>query len=297
MTVVELDRPPSLPALYGRAAARFLSGRRRIRDQVPDTELVLRGVRADPARLAGYARVCGFRLTAAMPATFPHVLAFPLALRLMTAPDFPFPAAGVVHLANRIEQHRPLPVAEPLDLAVRAESLRGHPRGRQVDLVATASVAGQPVWRDVSTYLYRTGSSGARSDRGESPVTRQPTAIWQVPAGIGRAYAAVSGDRNPIHVSTLAARGFGFKRRIAHGMWTKARCLAQLAGRLPDAFTVEVSFESPLLLPATVAFTTTRVEQARRFWVQGLHNSRPHLSGEVRWPAAGGAGGEPQRSR
>ena len=32
-------------------------------------------------------------------------------------------------------------------------------------------------------------------------------------------------------------------------MWTKARCLAALESRLPDAFAVDVRFRKPILLP------------------------------------------------
>jgi hypothetical protein len=145
MSAVELERAPSLRGLYGKAAAGMLPGRRAVSDTVPDTELVLRGVTADLGRLADYARVCGFALTGTLPATYPHVLAFPLALSLLTAPGFPFPAAGVVHLANRIEQHRPIRIDEALDLAVHVENLRPHQRGRQVDVVAVATADGTRV--------------------------------------------------------------------------------------------------------------------------------------------------------
>ena len=174
MPGVEITRPPRLGTLYRRAATGMLLPRRRAGgDSLPDTELVLRGVRADPVRLAGYARVCGFPLTDTLPATYPHVLAFPLALSLMTAPGFPFPAAGVVHLANRIEQHRPLGAGEALDLAVRAEHLRPHPRGRQVDVVAVATVDGTPVWRDVSTYLHRDRPRGGGAQPAEAGPRRE----------------------------------------------------------------------------------------------------------------------------
>lgn len=331
MAAVELDRSPGLPALYGRAVAGLLTRRRSTVDSLPDTELVLRGVRVDPARLAAYARVCGFRLTASLPVTYPHVLAFPVALRLLTAPDFPVPAVGLVHLGNRIAQHRPLPVDQPWDLSVRAESLRAHRRGRLVDVVTVGSVAGEPMWREVSTYLHRTGGpgpgdrsggrgereggpserdrgprdregepsdrdrgpgerAGERSDRDRGPRDRPdaaapppPAAVWRLPAGLGRAYAAVSGDRNPVHLSGLVARGFGFPRRIAHGMWTMARCLSQLSGRLPDAFTVEVEFRSAVLLPSTVAFAADRVADGWDFSVRGYPTGRPHLSGTLRF--------------
>jgi hypothetical protein len=276
MPVEELPRAPSLAALYGKAAAGLLPGRRPGGEQLPDTELVLRSVATDRLRLAEYARVCGFRVTDALPPTYPHVLAFPLALLLMTRPEFPFPVAGVVHLANRIALRRELDAARPLDLSVRAEGLRPHPRGRQLDLVAVASVDGTEVWRGVSTYLHRSGGSASSRKRAEAPA---PSAIWRVGAEVGPAYAAVSGDRNPIHLSHLAARAFGFRRRIAHGMWTKARCLAQLGTRLPAApYAVAVEFQAPLLLPATVGFSQSG---GAEFAVHDTGTGKPHLSGKV----------------
>jgi len=71
---------------------------------------------------------------------------------------------------------------------------------------------------------------------------------------LGRRYASVSGDRNPIHMHASSARLFGFPQAIAHGMWTKARALAALESTLPDAYTVDVSFRKPILLPGRVTF-------------------------------------------
>ncbi|HYN94282.1 MAG TPA: MaoC/PaaZ C-terminal domain-containing protein [Pilimelia sp.] len=282
MATVELRRPPGLAALYARAVLGtppVLRARPRPAG-LPDTAVALRGVPVDRAHLAAYDRVCGFRLTDALPATYPHVLAFPLALWLLSAPDFPFPAPGLVHVANRSTLHRPVDAGERLDLAVRADGLRAHGRGRQFDVVATATVGGAEVWRGVSTYLHREGApgGGARDDA-DRPAPPAAAGTWRVPAGVGTAYAAVSGDRNPIHTSRLGARAFGFRRPIAHGMWTTARCLAALAGRLPDAHTVEVSFQAPVPLPATVAFA------AWGDWDFALHDPRsgkPHLTGSVR---------------
>lgn len=279
--MAELARPPSLARLYGAALAGLVRGRSG--DTVPDTELVLRQVRADPARLAEYGKVCKFRLTDTLPPTYPQVLAFPLVLALMTRPSFPFPAAGVVHVANRIEVHRPVPVTAPLDLAVRAGDLRPHPRGRQVEMLVVATVDGEQVWRGVSTYLHRTGDGSRQPE--PTPADPDPgpraSAVWRVGAEVGPAYAAVSGDRNPIHLSTLAARAFGFRRRIAHGMWTKARCLAQLANRLPDAYAVTVAFRAPILLPASVGFSATVAAGTGSFWVRNLESGKLRLSGDL----------------
>ena len=101
----------------------------------------------------------------------------------------------------------------------------------------------EPVWPGRSTYLRRGGGT-ARSRRGPSDPPTGPASLVRVPDDIGRRYAAVSGDRNPIHLHALAAKAFGFPSAIAHGMWLKARALAALEGRLPDAFTVDVAFKT-----------------------------------------------------
>jgi MaoC like domain len=256
--------------MYAKAALSLLPRRRP--GDLPDTSLSLNGVAVDRDQLAEYDRVCGFRLSDTLPATYPHILAFPLALRLMTGPDFPFPAVGLIHVANRIEQLRPIGVTERLDFSVHAADLRPHERGRQLDIVAEATVDGEVVWRDVSTYLRKEKSGQSSRTREEPPPA---AAVWRVPARVGKDYAAVSGDHNPIHTSTLGAKLFGFPRRIAHGMWSKARCLAALEGRLPDRYIVDVSFKRPILLPSTVSFSTVQTPDG---WQFAVHT---HLTGTI----------------
>jgi acyl dehydratase len=278
MAVVELREDPGAPLL--RAAIGLLPGNRRA-GTLPDLELVRRGVLADRDHLARYDRVCGFRLSDRLPATYPHILASPLAMRLMSAPGFPLPMVGLVHIANRITVRRPVDAGTPLDLSVTARDLRAHDRGRQFDVVATASIAGEEVWRGVSTYLRKEATAVHKkaTDHGEPPPPA--TARWRVPARVGTDYAAVSGDHNPIHTSRLGARLFGFPRPIAHGMWSKARCLAALEGRLPETYTVEVAFKLPILLPATVSFGATQVIDG---WKFTLDTARPHLAGHLTHP-------------
>nr|WP_239163544.1 MaoC/PaaZ C-terminal domain-containing protein [Actinoplanes rishiriensis] len=284
---------------------------------LPDRTLTQSGVRVDLAHLAAYDRVCGFRLSDTLPATYPHLLAFPLAMRLMVGSDFPFPVIGLVHVANRITARSVRADAE-LDIAVHADNLRPHAKGRQFDVVAVASHGGSEVWRGVSTYLSRSASSAGASPAGASPAGASPagtspagtspagtspagaspaagggrgpastfhpppaSAIWRVPPRTGTDYAEVSGDHNPIHTSRIGARLFGFPKPIAHGMWTKARCLAALEGRLPGEYTVDVAFKQPILLPARVSFHAAPTGTGWEFRVDG---KRPHLAGVVTPP-------------
>jgi len=281
--VSDLNALPRLGPLYRSAVWATL--RRSSRQQeLADRELVVRGVTVDLDHLAAYNRVCGFRLGDALPATYPHVMAFPLSLAILAEPSFPLPLTGIVHVANRIEVLGPVRVSDTFSLRVRAQRLRPHERGRQVDMVAEAFTDGSCVWRGRSTYLHKTG----RSSGGPPPerVSLPGQALWRVDPRLAKRYRRASGDRNPIHTARVAARLAGFKRRIAHGMWTKARCLAALEGRLPGTFTVDVRFLRPILLPATVAYAAERAGEGWDLAVWNAADSTPHLRGAITGPAA-----------
>lgn len=267
-----------LSALYAKAV---LTAPLRRGDRLPTDEQASE-VEVDTGHLADYARVCGFGLRDELPITYPHVLSFPLSVRLMTAREFPFPLVGLVHVTNVIHQERPPLVTERLTLRVRLANLRPHPKGRQFDVVTEAGAGGEVVWREVSTYLRRGPSTSDAVAPGPEEVDAGgPTATWRVPADTGRRYAAVSGDRNPIHLRALPAKAFGFPRAIAHGMWSKARCLAAFAERLPDRCAVEVAFRKPLPLPSTVDFAVRAHHDGRDFALLS-RSGKPHLLGAVR---------------
>jgi acyl dehydratase len=282
---VEVDGTPNLTRLLARAVATTPG---RSGSELPATRLVHRDVAIDRDDLAAYAEVCGFSLRDALPATYLHMLAFPLSVQIMAGRDFPFALAGLVHVRNRIVHHRPVTADEVVDVAVHLADLRPHPKGRQFDVVAEVTVSDETVWSSRSTYLKRGGGDAAAGDDGGAAavdVAALPTtATWSVPADIGRRYGSVSGDRNPIHMSAVAAKAFGFPKAIAHGMWSKARCLAALEGRLPDRYEVDVAFKLPVLLPATVEYATRAVGDQWEFALRGRSRSgpsRPHLAGLV----------------
>ncbi len=290
----ELHRAPRILPLYARAAAPLIPGASLLPfvggggGEIPELALTLSGVRIDSDRLAAYAHVCGFSLRDTLPATYLHVLAFPLHLALMADGRFPFGAIGLVHMSNRITQHRPVRTEEPLDLHVHATPLQDHPRGGAFSLLSEARVSGELVWEELSTMLRRTGGAAEKpadparsSERAPHPEPPPCSAQWSLPGDLGRRYAAVSGDRNPIHLYALTAKPLGFPRQIVHGMWTKARCLAALEQLLADAFAVEVDFRRPIALPGKVRFGSVREGSSIRFAVHDRDQRRAHLEGSL----------------
>lgn len=279
---------------------------------IPDLELRLDPAVSDVEALADYARVCGFTLRGTLPVTWPHISAFDLHMRILTDGRFPFGPMGLVHIANEITQHRPIEAGEAIAVSARTSALVAHPKGRAFSLLSEARVGDELVWEERSTMLRRGGGSSAGSGNGaksesagsgnETSTTGERahtssgggrvrpgdsppiSAWWRLPGDLGARYAAVSGDRNPIHMHALTAKPFGFPGAIAHGMWTKARCLAALESTLPDSYTVKVRFGKPVVLPRTVGFGIEEAGQEGEldFYVVPRSGRGTHLTGSIR---------------
>jgi hypothetical protein len=256
-----------------------LPGIRRSGGDLPDVSRVRHDVPVEARHVAAYAALCGFPRRDTLPLPYPHLLAFGLHLEIMTAGSFPFPAIGTVHLENSITQHRPIALDERLQVTARPANLRPHARGQVFDMVTTVHSRAELVWEETSTFLRRGGGSGAAGGGSAFPDAPPHGLTWRLPADLGRRYAAVSGDRNPIHLYALTAKAFGFPRQIAHGMWTMARCVGALENRLGDRTTVAVALKKPVLLPGSIAFGTRRVDEGWAFSLSSPSSGAPHLAG------------------
>jgi acyl dehydratase len=257
----------------------------------------------DGEQLRRYRRLCGFPDGTALPLTYPHLTAFPMGMALLTRRDFPYPLLGLVHIRNEIAQLRPIGVTETLDYHVWIDRPYQHEKGTAFDVRAEVSDSvGNLVWRSSSTYLRRAAAASAAGPAASSgrPAAASsadvagsvgavgggaavplPGATWQLPADLGRRYAALSGDRNPIHLYPWTAKLFGFRRQIAHGMWSAARCLAAL-GTDEAAAEYTVDFRAPVLLPSTVVLATTRgVGGTTEFTLASAGSGRTHLTGRL----------------
>jgi acyl dehydratase len=292
-----LGEMPSLSKLYVNAAA--TAARRRILGSHADAVLPavnheVRDVRPDVEILTAYQHLLGETASDVLPAGFIHALAFPVAISVMNRDDFPLPLLGMIHLRNVIEYRRPVRFTEPLDIVAAAETLRAHRAGTQVDIAVEVRAAGDSAvsWCGVSTYLAKgvflpgidKASPAAAPQRFSAP---DPTGLWELGVDTGRAYAAVSGDFNPIHLSVLSAKALGLRRSIAHGMYLASRALADVGAAKGDAFRWDVVFEAPVFLPARVALEISTAESGDGGWLRSGYvawsprSGRKHFSGSV----------------
>ena len=284
------NHAPGLWPMYGRAI--LPKGERAGGTAtLPALSADLIGVRTDIPKLTRYAKVCGFTTQTSIPMTWPHILAFPLHLKLLTDKRFPLPLLGLVHLRNSITQRRPIGTGETLDIRVRLNGEKQTGRGLEFDLVTEARSAGKLVWEEISTNLFRQ----AAGDSSKKPAGSKPelehypnTLSIKAPENLGRRYGNVSGDLNLIHIHALTAKTFGFPRAIAHGMWSKAQVLALLEqqdGWRKGPVTVTCHFKKPLFLPGTAQLNWRQEGDQWDYQLLNSQGDAPHLSGEVRWLA------------
>ncbi|WGX94531.1 MaoC/PaaZ C-terminal domain-containing protein [Nocardioides sp. L-11A] len=269
----------ALPAVPG---VNQLPGIKKTGGALPGLTLSRDDVLVERSAVERYAAVCGFPRRDVAPVPYLHMLAFPLHLQLMTDAAFPFPAIGSVHLENTIVQHRPVAIGETVSLALTADNLRASTKGRAWDMNVTGTVGEEVVWESVSTYLRVGKGDKEGGDPGMALGTIDAKGpVWSLPGDLGRRYGAVSGDRNPIHLYPLTAKALGFPRHIAHGMWSKARCIAALENRLPDAVKVEVAFKKPIFLPGKAQFGAEAGATGWDFTLVNPKTGAPHLLGRT----------------
>ncbi|MEP1447066.1 MAG: MaoC/PaaZ C-terminal domain-containing protein [Paraglaciecola sp.] len=227
-----------------------------------------------------------------------HSVAFPLHMMLLLEPDFPFPLLGLVHINNQITQIRPMRVGERLSVNSHFGHLEIHPKGWLFSINVAFHIEAEVVWKSESTNLFL-----CKHEPQVESFVQQPSDIsswdiksnWQLKGNLGRRYAKVSGDFNPIHVSKWTAKLFGFKQHIIHGMWTKSYCLSELqkvnSTIFNQGFVANIAFKQPLYLPNQVQMLTgncdsERVSDTSNFKVLGSEPVKGqqalHLVGNIR---------------
>ncbi|MEN9774708.1 MAG: hypothetical protein RL322_1778 [Pseudomonadota bacterium] len=249
----------------------------------------------DSDRMRRYQSLCGgLETSSTVPPLFPQVLAFPLLMHDLASSRYPWSALGVVHLGNDIEASRPIQPGEVLNVTLRGGGLISHPRGQAFETQLQFNQGEIEVWRSTQTFLRlgvrnpvgpawdeQRALGGKVSDAGH-PATHALVRIgaFDAPSQIGRRYAPISGDFNPIHLSKWSARMLGFDQAIAHGLWSLARALAVLGIEAPQAgHRLRTVFASPIRLPSSVSVWALREGGVLNFEVRDQAGERVHLKG------------------
>ncbi|WP_339725182.1 MaoC/PaaZ C-terminal domain-containing protein [uncultured Paraglaciecola sp.] len=265
---------------------------------LPIKKFCFEGIALNEVRCRNFHQVVGWDLDSdRLHPCYLHSLAFPMHMMLLLLPEFPFPLLGLVQVNNQIIQERPIKKGERLSVTSCFEQLELHPKGWLFSIKVEFYNGSELVWKSISTNLFLT-----KHGRQVNSIVQQSTdnfsydinTSWQLEANLGRRYAKVSGDFNPIHLSKWSAMLFGFKQHIIHGMWTKSYCISELQKHNPKifnhAYLVNSAFKQPLYLPNQIEiFSQTSgsnsLSEGLHFKVVGtkpVNGHQPlHLTGNI----------------
>jgi acyl dehydratase len=269
------DSPSPLPPLGAAVLLRALFKRPRRLNGVPTPRTTFILDRIDPHQLRRYRQALGFRADG-IPLTYYYLLAQRAQVATMLDDAFPFRLPGTVHTENALralaEPRHDVPLVLATTVNIRPPAENG---AVIAELETVARQDGTDIFACRSTYLVVRGQRSARRarpDAKELPVL----AGWRIPRGMGRAYARISGDWNPIHLWTWSARLMGMQRPIIHGMHTLARACAELeqaCGRrilaLEGRFRAPAPLGSELVLGADLAAGSFAVDGGGRVVAEG----------------------------
>jgi acyl dehydratase len=211
-----------------------------------------------------------------------------LHLAMLGAEAFPVKLFGLVHVSNRIAMRQPLSADEPAEIRAWIEGHRETERGQEFDLHTEYVVAGEALWDETCTFLARkrapAGATKATMSNRSADSAPDGVAVksssFRAPAGLGRRYGFISGDVNPIHMSDLTARAFGFPRAIAHGMWSLARLASDYeAAQFDGGCELTVNFKLPIYMPGWLMLQRWPVENGSGFALRDGQGEKPHLTG------------------
>lgn len=255
-------------------------------------EARIQNITADPKHVNQFADVCSFtENTKDLPLPYPHILAAPLHYAILNNKAFPLKLLGLVHVKNSITQYRPIGLQEVMDIECFIEGFDESPIGQIFHLQTRITIDNKLVWQETCSFLARKKSKNKKPktkkqhQQDESQASAQITS-WEVPANMGRRFAKVSGDVNPIHLADLTAKLFGFKKAIVHGVWSMSRTMAELESKLSTeekqtTLEFNVEFKLPVFLPTWVSLQTQEKSQGLSFSMKDSAGVKPHMIGSL----------------
>ncbi len=292
LTLIPMSKMPGIPGLFAKLICLSMVRPSHLTDDtvLTNTGLVYRSFKIDTEKLNRFKRVCGYEadndVIPEVPAAFIQTLFIGVISKFIGASHFPINPMGLIQVGQSFDLKCPLSPEVPLDLYCRLLDMTQTERGIHTRFLMEAKAEEHLVWEGVATYFTRAKNPPPKEKKDreqEIPMPVQETI--SVPENIGRQYAVVSGDYNPHHLYGWTAKFIGFKRAIAHGMWSLARVCASLEKEFgyPETFKMEGALKLPIFLPGTVTLGVDTQDDRTDFELRDHKKGVPHLKGNFRF--------------
>ena len=284
-TEIRVTRVPSIPKLFATLIALSFARKSRLAEDasLENVRTVFEGWQLDPAQISRFKSVCGYGDDGhPVPAPYIQTLFIGLVSRFIGSPHFPINPMGLIQVGQSFCLERPIALSESLDLSCTLKDMTQTPRGITTRMSFEAESKGGLVWQGIATYFTRAKNPPPKDRSQKVEEAGLPVReVIRVPANTGRRYASVSRDFNPHHLYPWTAKLIGFKRAIAHGIWSLARAGASLekAYGYPEHLEMEGALKLPIFLPSTVTLGYEKQEEGIRFELRDEKRALPHLKG------------------
>jgi hypothetical protein len=262
-------------------------------DSFPDIKAVINNISINQEKLKAYREICELEDDGNLPILYPHVFTAPLHMAILSNKDFPIPLLGMLHYRNHLIQHRPIKSDEVLNVEVRLDEHRIVKQGFEFDYLITVKSGGEAVWNSITTYLKqgKFGKDFQIPQRGNliEPISdAEKISDSVIPKKIGKRYAKICSDYNPIHISKFMAKLFGFKRDIAHAMWATAYSIGKLKlQNYRKPLRVDLAFKGPLFIERKSYVMRSVKNDITRFDYCIEKNDKPCIIGKVSYVEKG----------
>lgn len=215
-----------------------------------ELKVSLSHIRIDTRQLSRYNRYFAFSDNE-IPLPFWFVFSQPAQLALFNLPQFPASVVGLVHTGLVIEKHRPGQVDDEYQVSLSVQSCEKTDKGLKISLHIVIQSNGEKVISLQSDYLSPSRDRKAGKPKSNArPFDTSEARKVEYDVRKARKYARISGDYNPIHLSSALARLFGFRQPILHGMYSVASLYAYSYKRnIGSDKQMRVKFKRPLFLP------------------------------------------------
>lgn len=213
-----------------------------------------------------------------------------LMLLLVVHPRLPVSPLGAVNVRNRIEFHQhPLDLQQPLKahayVGGKDNLGRVTHRGVELDIhIDVFASSDNLALRQVITILSPCKTTVPRP--ADYSQTEEPPRNWQtignihMPTSAPGRWSKVCGDYNPIHVSSLLAKLFGFPGKMAHGNHVVAKAISLIgshpkSAEMKGAWWIEMHFKRPMVLPIQL---TVQLDKSQ--W-RCVKDDKPYVEGSI----------------
>ncbi|MCP3873759.1 MAG: hypothetical protein GY699_11455 [Desulfobacteraceae bacterium] len=291
--IVEIKKHPSMGFIFLKALLISFLRSSTIADNavVDRTRIVLKNYTPNKDLVRNYRTVCSFSQDKKnfIPISYLQTLFIGLLGKFITSPFFPINPLGLIQISQSFKQKRPVRIDEILDLSCAICGINKTQKGIETTFALEVKSNKELVWQGISTFFTRSPVKRKKTPKKKDEKFLEKKETIFVPTGTGRRYAVVSGDYNPHHQYNILAKLFGFKKAIAHGMWSLARVIASLDKEfdIHESVKIEASFKLPIFMPATTALgfesKTDKDNQQTiiNFELRDKQKGLPHLKGRL----------------